>query len=94
MAFKRQESLLDEPFKLFRIIGTAVVSGPGMTDGEFVELEHIHDPNLSYRTTEELGLLVYTCRWKKKHIDYSSPTVYNDQTQSTFTRHTDSHTCT
>lgn len=56
------EVLLDEPFELLRIVRTAVVGGPGVTDGEFVELEHVHDPDLSHRAAKELGPLVHTRR--------------------------------
>lgn len=66
-----ERRVLDEPFELFRIIGTAVVSGPGVTDGEFVELEHVHDPNLSYCTAEELRLLVHTCPHKQAAVGSS-----------------------
>lgn len=54
--------LLYEPVKLFRVIRTAVVSCPGVTNGELVKLEHVHDPDLSHRTPEQLGPLVHTCR--------------------------------
>lgn len=44
--------LLDEPIELLFVFRAAKVCGPGMTDGELVELEHVHDSHLSYGTAE------------------------------------------
>lgn len=75
---RRPEALLDEPLKLLRIVRTAVVGGPGVTDGEPVKLEHVHDPDLSDGTTEEIGPLVHTRAWNthtEENTHHSFPTV-------------------
>lgn len=53
--------VLDEPFKLLGVVGAAVVGGPSVTDGELVELEHIHHADLSHRTAKQIWTLVDTC---------------------------------
>ena len=54
--------ILDEPLELLRIVRTAVVGGPGVADGELVELQHIHHPNLCHSTAEQVRTLVHTSR--------------------------------
>lgn len=56
------ELLLDEPLKLLFVFRAAKVCGPGMADGELVELQHVHDADLSHGTAEQLGSLVHTGR--------------------------------
>lgn len=55
--------VLDEPFELLGVVCTAVVGGPGVADGEFVELEHVHDTDLGHGTAEQFGTLVHTRSW-------------------------------
>lgn len=54
--------ILDEPLKLLRVVRTAVVGGPRVADGEFVELEHIHYPHFCHSTAEQVWTLVHACR--------------------------------
>lgn len=51
-------NLLNEPLELLRIIRTAIVGGPGVADGEFVELEHIHDADFCHRAAVQVRALV------------------------------------
>lgn len=37
-----------------------------MADGKLVELQHVHDADLSHRTAEQLGPLVHAGRWGKR----------------------------
>lgn len=50
--------VLDEPSILLGVVGAAVVGGPSVTDGEFVELEHIHHADLRHRAAEQIRTLV------------------------------------
>lgn len=54
--------VLDEPFELLRVVGTAVVGGPGVADGEFMELQHIHHPDLRHHTAKQVWTLVHARR--------------------------------
>lgn len=56
-------SVLDEPFELLGVVGTAVVGGPGVADGELVKLEHVHDSDLGHGAAEQVRTLVYTRSW-------------------------------
>lgn len=58
--------LLDEPLILLLVFWTAKVRCPGMADCELVELQHVHDADLSYSAAEQLRPLVHTRRWKKQ----------------------------
>lgn len=53
------EHVLDEPIKLLFVFRTSEVRGPGVTDGELVEFEHVHDAHLSHSAAEQLGPLVH-----------------------------------
>lgn len=53
--------VLDEPFILLGVVGAAVVGGPSVADGEFVELEHVHHADLRHRTAEQIRTLVDAC---------------------------------
>lgn len=57
--------LLDEPIKLIRVLGAAEVGGPGVADGELVELQHVHDAHLGHSAAEQLGPLVHAGRWER-----------------------------
>lgn len=57
--------LLDEPIKLIRGLGAAEVGGPGVADGELVELQHVHDAHLGHSAAEQLGPLVHAGRWER-----------------------------
>lgn len=50
--------ILDEPLKLLRVVRAAVVSGPSVADGEFVELQHVHHADLRHRAAEQIRTLV------------------------------------
>lgn len=54
--------VLDEPLELLRFVRTAVVGGPRVADGEFVELQHIHHPDLCHSTAKQVWTLVHACR--------------------------------
>lgn len=54
--------ILDEPLKLLCIIWAAVISCPSVTDGEFVELQHIHHPHLCHSTAIQVWTLIHTRR--------------------------------
>lgn len=54
--------LLDEPVELLPDVRAAEVRGPGVADGELVELQHVHDPDLSHGAAEQLGTLVHAGR--------------------------------
>lgn len=51
--------VLVEPLKLLRVVRAAVVGGPGVADGEFVELQHIHHPHLCHSTAKQVWPLVH-----------------------------------
>lgn len=40
-----------------------------MADGELVELQHVHDAHLGHRAAKQLGPLVHTRRWGRKHTN-------------------------
>lgn len=54
--------VLDEPLELLRIVRTAIVSGPGVADGEFVELQHVHDADFCHCTAVQVRALVHARR--------------------------------
>lgn len=56
------EHLLHETIKLLFVFRTAEVCGPGVADGELVELQHVHDADLSDSTAEQLRPLVHAGR--------------------------------
>lgn len=59
--------VLDEPLELLRVVRGAIVGGPGVADGEFVKLQHIHHPDLRHRTAKQVWALVHTRRCASKH---------------------------
>lgn len=61
---KTQKYLLVQPFKLFFTVRTAIISCPGMTNGVFVELKHIHYSNLSNNAAEQVRALISTSSFK------------------------------
>jgi len=68
------EHLLHETIILLFVFRTAKVSGPGVTNGELVELQHVHDAHLSDGTAEQLGPLVHAGRWERKQSDTPATT--------------------
>lgn len=63
------DHLLDEPVELLFVFRAAEVGGPGVADGKLVELQHVHDSNLSHSAAEQLGPLVHTGRWGGAQTD-------------------------
>jgi len=55
--------VLDEPLELLRVVRATVVGGPGVADGEFVELQHVHHPDLCHGAAKQLWTLVHARRW-------------------------------
>lgn len=55
--------LLHETIKLLLNVGAAKVCGPGVADGELVELQHVHDAYLSHSAAKQFWTLVHTGRW-------------------------------
>lgn len=49
------------------VVGAAEVGGPGVADGELVELQHVHDADLSDGAAEQLWPLVDAGRWEREH---------------------------
>lgn len=56
------EHVLDEPIELLFVFRAAEVCGPSVADGELVELQHVHDADLSYGTTKQFRSLIDTGR--------------------------------
>lgn len=54
--------LLDETVKLLLNVRAAKICGPGVADGELVELQHVHDSHLSHSAAKELRTLVHAGR--------------------------------
>ena len=54
------KTLLDEPFKVLFAVRAPIIGGPGMTNGIFMELQHVHYSNLSNNTTKEVRSLICT----------------------------------
>lgn len=61
------DHLLAEPLELLFVFRTAKVGGPGVANGKLVELQHVHDADLSHRTAKQLRPLVHTGRWGREH---------------------------
>lgn len=53
---------LDEPVILLFNVGAAKVCGPGVADGELMELQHVHDSHLSHGAAKQLRTLVHAGR--------------------------------
>ena len=62
--------ILDEPLELLRFVCRAVVGGPGVSNGELVELEHVHDSHLGHGTAKQLWPLVHTGRYAGTQTRY------------------------
>ena len=63
-------NLLYEPLKLLFDLGAAKVGGPGVSNGELVELEHVHDSHLGHGTAKQLWPLVHTGRYAGTQTRY------------------------
>lgn len=53
---------LDEPVKLLFNVRAAKICGPGVADGELMELQHVHDSDLSHCAAKQLRTLVHAGR--------------------------------
>lgn len=53
---------LDEPVILLFNVGAAKICGPGVADGELMELQHVHDSHLSHGAAKQLRTLVHAGR--------------------------------
>lgn len=74
--------VLDEPLELLRVVRTAVVGGPGVADGELVELQHIHHADLRHHTAEQVRTLVRARRCEcLKRNTHTSPSFSLEDTK-------------
>lgn len=64
--------LLKETVKLLLRVRAAKVCGPGVADGELVELQHVHDSNLSHSAAKQLRTLVHAGRWGGGRVSLSA----------------------
>lgn len=56
--FRATAHSLDEPVKLLFNVRAAKICGPGVADGELMELQHVHDSDLSHCAAKQLRTLV------------------------------------